>query len=88
MGEIVSLANRAERRRTERVRARYHVWPPRNLSMVRGSANYDPDACSLILSVTVEGVEVPRCAEYDMDRGFARTLGGKRVYGNVGVTLK
>lgn len=86
--------NRAARRRLVKTQRRHDTWPPRRISMVTGASDFDPDAAAAIATVAVranleaEPVIIPNCVEYDMDRGFASSRNGRRVYGIVLVTLK
>lgn len=65
---------------------------PRVLAANPNSIWYNKDACERVDEVRVDGVLVPECVAYDMDKGWA--FGKKdgiwqpRVYGTVTVTEK
>lgn len=66
---------------------------PRKLSIYKVSPHYEEAAINRIDKVFVDGVHLPNCVLYDMDRGLARAKDAKDNWlpmqrGVITVTLK
>lgn len=66
--------------------------PPRKLSILPHSPNYNKDMLLKIHSVFVDGVHIPECVAYDMDQGWAKgrkdKIWGPKIHGHVTVLMK